>query len=199
MITQYYFQKYKTVSRIGAIAIAITIINIPGFTTLNQAVAAEKSQELILTQSFEDLPGQIRDSISGDIIGVLLSDSRFTTLATVLKVTGLLDQLKEGGPFTIFAPTDEAFANLPSGMLEMLMKPENREQLTNLLKYHVIPGEVTSEELPSGEVQTVEGSSVNVDVESDGVMVEDANVIDADIPANNGVVHVIDKVMVLPE
>jgi len=187
------------VSRIGAIAIAITIINIPGFTTLNQAVAAEKSQELILTQSFEDLPGQIRDSISGDIIGVLLSDSRFTTLATVLKVTGLLDQLKEGGPFTIFAPTDEAFANLPSGMLEMLMKPENREQLTNLLKYHVIPGEVTSEELPSGEVQTVEGSSVNVDVESDGVMVEDANVIDADIPANNGVVHVIDKVMVLPE
>lgn len=199
MKTQHYFQPSKTVSRIGAIAVAITIINVPGFTTLNQAVAAEKSQELILTQSFEDLPGQIRDSISGDIIGVLLSDSRFTTLATVLKVTGLLDQLKEGGPFTIFAPTDEAFANLPSGMLEMLMKPENREQLTNLLKYHVIPGEVTSEELSSGEVQTVEGSSVNVDVESDGVMVGDANVIDADIPANNGVVHVIDKVMVLPE
>jgi uncharacterized surface protein with fasciclin (FAS1) repeats len=199
MKTQHHFQQSKTVSRIGAIAVAITIINVPGFTTLNQAVAAEKSQELILTQSFENLPGQIRDSISGDIIGVLLSDSRFTTLATVLKATGLLDQLKEGGPFTIFAPTDEAFANLPSGMLEMLMKPENREQLTNLLKYHVIPGEVTSEELSSGEVQTVEGSSVNVDVESDGVMVGDANVIDADIPANNGVVHVIDKVMVLPE
>lgn len=199
MITKFDLKTIKIVRKIGAIAVAISILNLPGFAGSNRATAAEKSPELILTQSFEDLPDQIRESVSGDIVAVILSDSRFTTLATVLKATGLLDQLKEGGPFTIFAPTDEAFAALPEGMLEMLLRPENIEQLRNLLKYHVIPGEVTSEELSSGEVQTVEGSSVNVDAESDGVMVEDANLIDTDIPANNGVVHVIDKVMVLPE
>lgn len=199
MITKFDLKTIKIVRKIGAIAVAISILNLPGFAGSNRATAAEKSPELILTQSFEDLPGQIRESVSGDIVAVILSDSRFTTLATVLKATGLLDQLKEGGPFTIFAPTDEAFAALPEGMLEMLLQPENIEQLRNLLKYHVIPGEVTSEELSSGEVQTVEGSSMNVDAESDGVMVEDANLIDTDIPANNGVVHVIDKVMVLPE
>jgi len=141
----------------------------------------------------------LNEAVGKGIVGIILSDDRFTTLATILRVTGLLEVLQQEGPFTIFAPTDEAFANLPETVLENLMKAESLEQLTNLLKYHVVPGIVTSGELQSGEVMTAEGTPINVDVGSDAVMVQDATVIDSDIEAENGVIHVIDKVMVLPE
>ncbi|MGF1494808.1 MAG: fasciclin domain-containing protein [Microcoleaceae cyanobacterium] len=134
-----------------------------------------------------------------DILGIVLSDGRFKTLATALKASGLLDTLKQDGPFTLFAPTDEAFDNLPPGTLDQLMQPENKDQLASLLKYHVVPGKVTSGDLKSGEVTTAEGSAATVDVGSDAVMIEDAKVIDTDIEADNGVVHVVDKVIMLPE
>ncbi|MEL7039288.1 MAG: fasciclin domain-containing protein [Cyanobacteria bacterium J06592_8] len=184
--------------KISAIAVTITILNLVGIVGLNSATAEEKHQSLILAQGL-NLPSGVRDAVGGgDLLGVLSSDSRFSTLATALKSTGLLDQLQEGGPFTLFAPTNEAFEALPEGTLESLMQPENSEQLTKILQHHVIPGEVTSDELSSGEVETAAGSSVNVDVESDEVTVGDAKVIDSDISTENGVVHVIDKVM-LPE
>ena len=106
--------------------------------------------------------------------------------------------MSQEGPFTVFAPTDEAFAALPEGTLEELMKPENREVLAAILTYHVVPGKVTSDQIQSGEVSTVQGSTVNVTVEDGMVMVDDAKVVQPDIEAGNGVIHVIDKV-ILPE
>ncbi|MDY7020622.1 MAG: fasciclin domain-containing protein [Cyanobacteriota bacterium] len=183
--------------KISVIAVTVTVLNIVGIVGFDSATASEKHQGLILSQDL-NLPSGVRDAVGGDLLGLLSSDSRFSTLATALKSTGLLEKLQEGGPFTLFAPTNEAFEALPEGTLESLMQPENSEQLTKILQHHVISGEVTSDELSSGEVETAAGSSVNVDVGSDSVTVGDAKVIDSDISTENGVVHVIDKVM-LPE
>jgi uncharacterized surface protein with fasciclin (FAS1) repeats len=108
----------------------------------------------------------------------------------------LTDTLSQAGPFTVFAPTDAAFAALPPGTVEELLKPENKALLTKILTYHVLPGKVTSTQLSSGSVATVEGSSVKVKKGTDGVMVNNAKVVQPDIQATNGVIHVIDKVIV---
>ena len=134
---------------------------------------------------------------AGDIVETATGAGQFTILAQALEAAGLVDVLKGEGPFTVFAPTDEAFRALPEGTLEELLQPENRDQLVAILTYHVVPGRVTSGELESGEVETVQGSPVTVTVDS-GVMVDEANVIKADVQASNGVIHVIDKV-ILPE
>ncbi len=132
------------------------------------------------------------------IVDVAASAGSFQILTAALEATGLADTLSQEGPFTVFAPTDEAFAALPEGTLEELMKPENREVLAAILTYHVVPGKVTSDQIQSGEVSTVQGSTVDVAVEDGMVMVDDAKVVQPDIEAGNGVIHVIDKV-ILPE
>jgi uncharacterized surface protein with fasciclin (FAS1) repeats len=105
--------------------------------------------------------------------------------------------LKGEGPFTVFAPTDEAFAKLPAGTVENLLKPENKEQLVALLTYHVVPGKTMSGDLAGQELEatTVQGSPVAIDATGNGVMVDDANVVQADMEADNGVIHVIDAVI----
>ncbi|MDY7020621.1 MAG: fasciclin domain-containing protein [Cyanobacteriota bacterium] len=134
---------------------------------------------------------------AGDIVETATSAGQFTILAQALEAAGLIETLKGNGPFTVFAPTDAAFRAFPEGTLEDLLKPENRDQLVAILTYHVVPGRVTSDELESGEVKTVQGSAVTVKVGSD-VMVDEAKVVTPDISASNGVIHVIDKV-ILPE
>lgn len=129
-----------------------------------------------------------------DVVDTAVSAGQFTILAQALKAANLVDTLKGDGPFTVFAPTDKAFQALPAGTLEELLKPENKEQLVQILTYHVVPGKVLSTDLKSGEVKTVEGSTVTVKVGS-SVMVDNAKVIKADIPAKNGVIHVIDTVI----
>lgn len=138
------------------------------------------------------------DPMSGepDIVDIATSSDDFSTLVAAVSAAGLVDTLKGDGPFTVFAPTNAAFAALPGGTVESLLKPENKDQLVAVLTYHVIPGAVTSDQLAGAmlDVATVQGGTVKVDG-TDGVKVNDANVITADVMASNGVVHVIDKVL----
>ena len=135
---------------------------------------------------------------AGDIVDTAASADQFSTLVAAVKAAGLVETLKGEGPFTVFAPTDEAFAALPAGTVENLLKPENKEQLVAVLTYHVIPGRVMSEDIAgkTAEVATVQGSKLRIDATS-GVMVDNATVTTADIITSNGVIHVIDTV-VLP-
>jgi uncharacterized surface protein with fasciclin (FAS1) repeats len=135
---------------------------------------------------------------SKDIVDTAVVAGTFGTLVAAVQAAGLVDTLKGEGPFTVFAPTDEAFAALPEGTVESLLLPENKDQLVAILTYHVIPGKVMSTDLTDDmEAATVQGSSVTIDLDN-GVMVENANVTTADIEASNGVIHVIDTV-ILPE
>jgi len=134
-----------------------------------------------------------------DIVDTAVEAGSFTTLAAALEAAGLVETLKGEGPFTVFAPTDEAFAALPEGTVETLLEPENRDQLTAILTYHVVPGKVMSGDLSDGmEAETVNGAPVTISTD-DGVMVNDATVTAADIEASNGVIHVIDSVLLPPE
>ena len=134
----------------------------------------------------------------GNIVETAVAAGQFKILATALKATGLIDALTGEGPFTVFAPTDVAFAKLPAGTVESLLKPENKEKLKSILLYHVVSGNVTAEQvmkLNGRTVKTLGGGSVKVST-MDGVMVDDARVIKTDIRASNGVIHVIDTVLI---
>ena len=119
-------------------------------------------------------------------------------MVAAFQAAGLVDVLKGDGPFTVFAPTDEAFAALPAGTVESLLKPENKEQLVAVLTYHVVPGKIMCTDIAgkTAEVDSVQGSALSVDA-TDGVRVDNATVVAADIETDNGVIHVIDQV-VLP-
>jgi uncharacterized surface protein with fasciclin (FAS1) repeats len=133
-----------------------------------------------------------------DIVAIASGDAQFKTLTKALGSAGLVTTLQGKGPFTVFAPTDAAFAALPKGTVEDLLKPENKAKLTKILTYHVVPGSVVSTSLKSGDVKSVEGSSLKVAVSTGKVTVGGANVVKADIKASNGVIHVIDKVLMPP-
>jgi len=136
---------------------------------------------------------------AADIVDTAVAAGNFKTLVAAVQAAGLVDTLKGKGPFTVFAPTDEAFAKLPAGTVDDLLKPENKEKLVGILTYHVIPGKVMSGDIAGKktDVATVQGSKLSVDATS-GVKVDDASVVTADIEASNGVIHVIDTV-VLPK
>ena len=161
-----------------------------------EAPAEPMTEEDMAPPTSSDAPAE--PTAEATIVDVAASAGSFQILTAALQATGLVDTLSQEGPFTVFAPTDEAFAALPEGTLEELMKPENRETLAAILTYHVVPGKVTSDQIQSGEVSTVQGSSVDVAVEDGMVMVNDAKVVQPDIEAGNGVIHVIDKV-ILPQ
>lgn len=131
-----------------------------------------------------------------DIVEVASGAGQFGTLVTAVKAAGLVDTLKGKGPFTVFAPTDEAFAKLPKGTVEDLLKPENKAKLTAILTYHVVPSKTMSGDIKGkkANVKTVQGGELAVDATS-GVKVDNANVTTADLAASNGVIHVIDTVL----
>jgi transforming growth factor-beta-induced protein len=134
-----------------------------------------------------------------DVIDTALSDERFSTLVTAIQAAGLVDTLKGKGPFTVLAPTNDAFAKLPAGTVEELLKPENKEQLVKILTYHVIPGRYTSMLLsPQKEIATVEGNTIDVKFDGTNLMVNNAQVLVADVYARNGVIHAIDTVILPP-
>ena len=135
----------------------------------------------------------------GDIVDVAVSTKFLSTLVDAVKAGDLVGTLKGDGPFTVFAPTNEAFAALPDGTLETLLMPKNRDRLIEILTYHVVAGKVLSSDLSDGmKAKTVEGSDITVHVGDAGVKINDANVSAADIMASNGVVHVIDRVIIPP-
>ncbi|EDY82510.1 hypothetical protein VDG1235_2133 [Verrucomicrobiia bacterium DG1235] len=133
-----------------------------------------------------------------DIVGVAASAENFSTLVAAVKAADLVGVLQGDGPYTVFAPTDAAFAALPEGTLETLLKPENKDQLIAILTYHVVPAKVLAKDVSAGMVDTANGTKLNIALSNGSVMVQDATVVATDIMASNGVIHVIDKV-IIPE
>ncbi len=131
-------------------------------------------------------------AMAADIVDTAASAGQFNTLVTAVKAAGLVDTLKGPGPFTVFAPTDEAFAKVPKAQLDALLK--DKAALTKVLTYHVVPGKVMAADVKAGKVKTVEGSELTVST-TGGVKVDKANVVKTDIAASNGVIHVIDAVI----
>ena len=135
-----------------------------------------------------------------DVVDTAVAAGQFKTLAAALNAAGLVETLKGEGPFTVFAPTDDAFAKLPAGTVDNLLKPENKDELVAILTYHVVPGKVMAADVVKlDEAKTVNGKMVDIKVEGETVMVNDAKVTKADIVASNGVIHVIDTVLLPPK
>lgn len=153
---------------------------------------------LALSSSLSTYAGP-KPAPSKDIVDTAVAAGSFKTLAAALQAAGLVDTLKGKGPFTVFAPTDEAFAKLPPGTVEDLLKPENKEKLVSILTYHVVPGKVLASQVTKiNSAKTVNGESLAIKVEDGTVMVDNAKVTKTDILCSNGVIHVIDSV-VLPK
>jgi transforming growth factor-beta-induced protein len=149
------------------------------------------------------LPPSVREALAAadlkDIVDTAVAAGSFNTLATALQAAGLVDTLKGEGPFTVFAPTDEAFAKLDKALLESLLKPENKDKLTAILTYHVVPGKVTAADVAKlTEAETVQGEEITIKTDAGGVMINDAKVITADVATSNGVIHIIDSVIMPP-
>jgi uncharacterized surface protein with fasciclin (FAS1) repeats len=144
--------------------------------------------------SFLSAPAFAQDA---DIVDTAVAAGSFTTLVAAVQAAGLVETLKGPGPFTVFAPTDAAFAALPAGTVEDLLKPENKDKLVAVLTYHVVPGKVMSADIAGKELEakTVQGTTVDINATGDAVMVDGAKVVTADIAADNGVIHVIDSVI----
>ncbi len=142
------------------------------------------------------LAGQSYDKQEKDIVDTAVAAGSFTTLVAAVKAAGLVETLKGDGPFTVFAPTDEAFAKLPEGTVETLLKPENKDKLIAILTYHVVAGKVLAADVVKLEsAETVQGQSVKIMTHDGSVMINDATVVAADIMTSNGVIHVIDTVI----
>lgn len=144
--------------------------------------------------------GAAQAGVKKDVVDTAVSAGQFSTLVTAVKAAGLVEALKGDGPFTVFAPTDEAFAKLPAGTLEDLLKPENKSKLAAILTYHVVPGKIMRADVLAKitDVKTLQGQSVTVDAMGDAVKVKNAKVTATDVEASNGVIHIIDTV-ILPQ
>ncbi len=171
-----------------------TTIAILGITSLS-AVAdhhGEKKEAKAETEA-------TKDATSGQtVVEIAAGNESFTTLVAAVKAAGLADALSGDGPFTIFAPTNEAFAKLPKGTVEDLLKPENKDKLAAILKYHVVAGKVLAADVKPMKVKTLQGTEFEVTVKDGAVMVDGAKVVKTDIVGKNGVIHVIDSV-ILPK
>jgi uncharacterized surface protein with fasciclin (FAS1) repeats len=160
-------------SKIASLMLAVAVVVGMGMTPVSAADNQEKK----------------------DIVETAVAAGSFKTLATALEAAGLIETLKGKGPFTVFAPTDEAFAKLPAGAVESLLK--DKEKLTQILLYHVVPGAVMAKDVVKiKSAKTVQGSSVKINAKGGKVMVDNANVVKTDITASNGVIHVIDTVII---
>ncbi len=132
---------------------------------------------------------------SQDIVDVAVGNGSFKTLVAAVQAAGLVETLKGTGPFTVFAPTDAAFAKLPAGTVDMLLKPENKDKLVAVLTYHVVPGKVMAADVKPGDVTTVQGSTATLKADGGKVMIDGATIVATDVMASNGVIHVIDSVI----
>ena len=153
--------------------------------------AAVTAALLLATTAFAGSYGK-----KSDIVDTAVANGNFTTLAAALEAGDLISTLKSEGPFTVFAPTDEAFAKLPDGTVEMLLMPENKDKLVAILTYHVVAGKVSAADVVTlDSATTVNGSDVNINVRDDSVFINDSRVVMTDIRASNGIIHVVDTVI----
>jgi uncharacterized surface protein with fasciclin (FAS1) repeats len=155
-----------------------------------------KSAAVVAAVAVMVLAGGVAQAAEKNIVETAVAAGSFTTLAKALQAAGLVDTLMGKGPFTVFAPTDEAFAKLPAGTIEELLKPENKAKLQAILTYHVVPGKVMASQVVGlKSAKTVNGQSVAIAVMDGGVMIDNAHVVKTDIATSNGVIHVIDTVL----
>ncbi len=163
---------------------------------LKSALAATALVSLSIAPAAAEHHKSGKYSQKSDIVDTAIAAGSFSTLVAAVQAAGLEETLRSDGPFTVFAPTDDAFAKLPAGTLEDLLKPENKDQLASILTYHVLSGKVMSGDIAGKtlDVETVQGSTLSIDA-TDGVKVDNATVIKADVKASNGVIHVIDTVV----
>jgi uncharacterized surface protein with fasciclin (FAS1) repeats len=160
------------------------------------SLAALLSAGLTKTTLAEEAEKPAKAAADSTVVEIAAGNADFSTLVAAVQAAGLAETLSGKGPFTVFAPTNEAFAKLPEGTVEDLLKPENKEKLTGILTYHVIPGKVMFADVKAGKVKTVQGGELEIAVK-DGVTVNGSKVVKTDIVGKNGVIHVIDTV-VLP-
>lgn len=168
-----------------------------GAAAVEEAAPAEAMDSEAPSAEMED--SSDASAAEGTIVEVASANDSFKTLVAAIKAAELAETLSGEGPFTVFAPTEEAFAALPPGTVDTLLKPENKDTLIKILTYHVVPAKAVSTDLESGDVTTVAGDPVKVTVESGAVTVNNANVVQADVMGSNGVIHVIDKVLLPPD
>ena len=162
------------------------------------SLIAISSLLLLPLGALADYPAGGDEAAQTTVVEKAAEAGQFNTLAAALEAAGLTDVLSGDGPYTVFAPTDEAFGALPAETLEALLQPQNRELLTTILTYHVVPGKVMAADVSSGEVSTVQGEEITFMVGETSVMVNNAQILATDITADNGVIHVIDSVILPP-
>jgi uncharacterized surface protein with fasciclin (FAS1) repeats len=205
------------VNQVAAATQANLVVNYPDVKTLNPQggltradAAALLYQALVRLGQVQPLPSNVAAAnyivggtpqTTGDIVSIAEASGSFNTLTSLLKTAGLADALRQPGPYTVFAPTDQAFAALPPDVLQQLQQPENRETLIKILRYHVVSGDLPADKLTSGEVKTLEDEAVNVKVDTanNQIAVNNASVIQPNVKATNGVIHVINQVLIPPE
>ncbi|MBW6408676.1 fasciclin domain-containing protein [Clostridium weizhouense] len=175
----------KKISLIITLTLMVSLFNIIGLNCYAHAQVTNLAQKEEVDES-------------KDIVDIASADSRFKTLVSALKAAGLVETLKGQGPFTVFAPTDDAFAKIPKNTLDDLLKPENKEKLTKILTYHVAPGKLTAEEvvkLNGKDLKMSNGEKAKIEVKNKEVYIDGAKIVVTDIKGKNGVIHVIDTVM----
>ena len=179
---------------------AIAVVSIAAALTLSACSsssdeATTESSAAVEESAIEEADDMVGEASVGTIVDVASANPDFSTLVAAIGAAGLGETLSGEGPFTVFAPTNEAFAALPAGVLDALLLPENKDALTKILTYHVVSGQVMAADITDGDVATVEGQNVTLST-ADGVTVNGAAVVTADIVTDNGVIHVVDAVLV---
>jgi uncharacterized surface protein with fasciclin (FAS1) repeats len=182
-------------SKLIAVLAATSVLALGACSSDNTEMTPETTMATTVAPATTDTTApETTAAALGSVVEVAAASGSFSTLVAAIQVSGLAGTLSEGGPFTVFAPSEEAFAALPAGLLEKLLKPENKAVLAQILTYHVVSGKVLSSDVKDGAVASVEGSELTFST-TGGVMVNDAKVITPDVQASNGVIHVIDKVL----
>ena len=190
----------KQLTSFAGVIGASALIGFPAWAHINSnTTVASATQTQQVAGNVKTAASPAPTAQAKDIVAIASGDPQFKTLTKALGAAGLVTTLQGKGPFTVFAPTDAAFAALPKGTLDDLLKPANKAKLTKILTYHVVSGSVLSTSLKSGDVISVEKSPLKVVVSDGKVTVGGANVVKADIKASNGVIHVIDKVLLPPD
>jgi uncharacterized surface protein with fasciclin (FAS1) repeats len=188
--------RFTTRTRTAAVAIAAALV-LAACSTAADEPAAPAEPTAPAAPAEPTAPAE-QDEELGTIVDVAIATDGFSTLVAALEAAGLVETLQGEGPFTVFAPTDEAFAALPEGLLEKLLLPENVDLLVKILTYHVVADQVLAADVTDGDVATVEGQTITL-ATTGGVTVNGANVVLADVLASNGVIHVIDAVILPPD
>jgi uncharacterized surface protein with fasciclin (FAS1) repeats len=193
------FQFNQTCLRAGIALIALPIVAACAPETAQTPVETPATQPSPITPS-PDTTAPTTTTDTNDVVGVITNNPSLSTLTTAITAAGLTEDLAGNGPYTIFAPSDQAFAALPVENQQQLLQPENQDALRQLLTYHVVADELTSDQLSTGQVSSLEGTPLNVSVDQANaqVQINNAVVTQADIPASNGVVHIVDQVILPP-